>query len=69
MMLFVMPFMLAFFTINLVAAVGIFWTTGQFFQIIQDVILLKKSGTPIRLPFAKPLPEVVDVIPVKKKRS
>ena len=67
MMLFVMPVMIAFFTVNLVAAVGIFWITGQIFQIIQDIILLKRSGTPIRLPFAKP-PEVVDVVPVKKRK-
>jgi YidC/Oxa1 family membrane protein insertase len=66
MMLFVMPFMMAFFTVSLVAAVGVFWTTGQIFQIIQDFILLEKSGTPIRLPFAKPV--VVEVIPIKKKK-
>lgn len=69
MMLFVMPVMMAFFTVNLVAAVGVFWITGQLFQIVQDLIMLKKSGTPIRLPFAKPVPEVVDVVPVKKKKK
>ncbi|MCL2576712.1 MAG: YidC/Oxa1 family membrane protein insertase [Defluviitaleaceae bacterium] len=70
MMLFVMPVMMAVFTVNLVAAVGVFWITGQIFQIIQDIVLLKKSGTPIRLPFTKqpPQPEVVDIIPVKKRK-
>jgi YidC/Oxa1 family membrane protein insertase len=66
MMLFVMPIMLAFFTVNLVAAVGVFWITGQIFQIIQDLILLKKSGTKIRMPFAKPEPEVVDTVKKRK---
>lgn len=69
MMLFVMPIMMAVFTINLVAAVGVFWITGQIFQIIQDVVLLKKSGTPIRLPFVKPPEVVVDVVPVKKRKK
>jgi len=69
MMLFVMPIMMAVFTVNLVAAVGVFWVTGQIFQIIQDLILLKKSGTPIRLPFSKASPEVVDVVPAKKKKK
>jgi len=69
MMLFVMPFIMAFFTVNLVAAVGVFWITGQIFQTIQDIVLIKKSGTPIRLPFSKPVPEVVDVVPVKKKKE
>ncbi|MCL1845112.1 MAG: YidC/Oxa1 family membrane protein insertase [Defluviitaleaceae bacterium] len=68
MMLFVMPVMIAFFTINLVAAVGIFWITGQIFQIVQDIIMLKKSGVKIRLPFSKE-PEVVEVVPVKKKKK
>ncbi|MCL1877361.1 MAG: YidC/Oxa1 family membrane protein insertase [Defluviitaleaceae bacterium] len=68
MMLFVMPVMIAFFTINLVAAVGIFWITGQIFQIAQDLIMLKKSGTKLRLPFVKE-PEVVEVVPAKKKRK
>jgi YidC/Oxa1 family membrane protein insertase len=70
MMLFVMPVMMAVFTINLVAAVGVFWITGQIFQIIQDIVLLKKSGTPIRLPFSKvpPAPVVVDAVPAKKKK-
>jgi YidC/Oxa1 family membrane protein insertase len=68
MMLFVMPFMMAFFTIQLVAAVGVFWITGQIFQSIQDIIMLKKSGTPIRLPFSKPLPQVVNDVPKKKKK-
>ncbi|MCL2456051.1 MAG: YidC/Oxa1 family membrane protein insertase [Defluviitaleaceae bacterium] len=68
MMLFVMPFMMAFFTVQMVAAVGVFWTTGQIFQIIQDIILLKKSGTPIRLPFAKQKIEVVEISDKKKKK-
>ncbi|MCL1862871.1 MAG: YidC/Oxa1 family membrane protein insertase [Defluviitaleaceae bacterium] len=68
MMLFVMPVMMAFFTVGLVAAVGVFWITGQLFQIIQDIILLKKSGTPIRMPFAKPPEAVVDVVPAKKRK-
>jgi YidC/Oxa1 family membrane protein insertase len=68
MMLFVMPAMIAFFTVGLVAAVGVFWITGQIFQIITDVVLMKKANIPIRLPFQKPPPQVVDVIPVKKKK-
>ncbi|MDR0272660.1 MAG: YidC/Oxa1 family membrane protein insertase [Clostridiales bacterium] len=70
MMLTVMPVMMAFFTINFIAAVGVFWITGQIFQSIQDVIMLKKAGIPIRLPFVKPkpTPEVVDVVPTKKKK-
>lgn len=66
MILFVMPVMMAVFTINLVAAVGVFWITGQIFQIIQDYVLLKRSGTPINLPFGKPRAEIVDVVPTKK---
>jgi len=69
MMLFVMPVMIAFFTINLVAAVGIFWITGQIFQIVQDLIYLKKTGTKIRLPFVKQSPEVVETVPTKKNRK
>ncbi|MCL2225873.1 MAG: YidC/Oxa1 family membrane protein insertase [Defluviitaleaceae bacterium] len=69
MMLVVMPIMMMVFTVNLVAAVGVFWITGQIFQIIQDFVLLKKSGTPIRLPFAKQPEEVVDVVPTKKKKE
>jgi YidC/Oxa1 family membrane protein insertase len=68
-MLFVMPVFMAFITINLVAAVGVFWTVGQIFQVIQDFVLIKKSGTKIRLPFTKPVPEVVESVPVKKKRK
>lgn len=68
MMLFVMPAMIGFFTVNLVAAVGIFWITGQLFQIVQDLIYLKRTGTKIRLPFVKQ-PEVVDTVPVKKKKK
>jgi YidC/Oxa1 family membrane protein insertase len=67
MTLFVMPLMIAFFTVGLVAAVGIFWITGQIFQIVTDIILLKKAKVPIRMPFQKP-PPVVDVIPIKKKK-
>jgi YidC/Oxa1 family membrane protein insertase len=69
MMLTVMPVMMMFFTVSLVAAVGVFWITGQIFQITMDLISLKRTGTKIRLPFAKPEPEVVDVIPVKKKKK
>jgi YidC/Oxa1 family membrane protein insertase len=68
MTLYVMPVMMMALTINLVAAVGVFWVTGQIFQIIQDIVLLKKSGQKIRLPFSKQ-PEVVDVVPVKKKKK
>ena len=69
MMLFVMPAMMAFFTVNLAAAVGIFWITGQVFQIVTDIIFMRKHGTPFRLPFMKPAPEpdVVDAIPSKRK--
>jgi YidC/Oxa1 family membrane protein insertase len=52
-MLFGMPLFMAFITASLVAAVGIFWTVGQVFQVIQDIILMKKSGQKIRLPFMK----------------
>lgn len=67
MMLFVMPAMMAFFTVNLVAAVGVFWTTSQIFQIITDFIMQKKSGTKIRWPWSKE-PVVVEVVPAKKKK-
>jgi len=67
LMLFVMPVFMAFITVGLVAAVGVFWITGQIFQVAQDIFLLKKSGTVIRLPFAKPPVEVVDSVPAKKK--
>ena len=70
MMLFVMPAMMAFFTVGLAAAVGLFWITGQLFQIVTDIIFMRKHGTPLRLPFMKPktVPEIVDDIPSKKKR-
>ena len=68
MTLFVMPVMMAFFTVQMVAAVGVFWTTGQLFRITQDLLALKKSGTPLQLPFAKPPPEVVDIVTSKKKK-
>jgi YidC/Oxa1 family membrane protein insertase len=67
-MLFGMPAFMAFITASLVAAVGVFWTVGQVFQVIQDIVLMKKSGQKIRLPFMKPEP-VVEVVPAKKKKE
>jgi len=52
-MLFAMPVMMAVFTVNFPVGVGIFWITSQVFQVGTDIVLLKKSGTKIRLPFMK----------------
>jgi YidC/Oxa1 family membrane protein insertase len=63
-MLYGMPLMMAFFTINFPTGVGIFWITGQIFQSIVDFIFLKKSKIPIHLPWQKP--PVVEVVNAKK---
>jgi len=52
-MLFAMPLMMAFFTANFPVGVGIFWISSQVFQVITDVVLLKKAKVKIRLPFMK----------------
>jgi len=53
MMLFVMPLMMGWFTINFPAGVGLFWITSQVFRGMMDIIWLKKDKIPIQLPFAK----------------
>ncbi|MCL2840428.1 MAG: YidC/Oxa1 family membrane protein insertase [Defluviitaleaceae bacterium] len=52
-MLFVMPVMMAVFTVNFPIGVAIFWITGSTFQLVTDLIMLKRSGTKFRLPFMK----------------
>jgi len=52
-MLFGMPAMMAFVTVGFPMGVGLFWITSQVFQVVTDIILLKKSGTKIQLPFMK----------------
>ena len=68
-MLFAMPLFLAAITIGLPVGVGIFWIVGQVFQAMTDIVLFKKDGIPIRLPFIKSKQdvEVVDTVPSKKK--
>lgn len=53
MMLIFMPIMMAAITFGLPAGVGLFWITSQVFQIVQDLILNKRAGIPLVLPFAK----------------
>ena len=53
MMLVIMPVVFGFMTVTFPAGLGLFWITGQIFQATTDVILLKRSGTPIKLPFLK----------------
>ena len=52
-MLFVMPIMMAVFTVNFPIGVGLFWIVSQLCQLVTDFVLIKKSGTKIRLPFKK----------------
>ena len=52
-MLVVMPLVMAFFTVGFPVGVGLFWITSQIFQIVQDLILNKKAGIPMQLPFIK----------------
>ena len=68
-MLFAMPIFLAAITIGMPVGVGIFWIVGQTFQAVTDIVLIKRDGIPVRLPFGKPKTEVevVDKIPSKKK--
>jgi len=53
-MLFAMPLMMAFFTVNFPVGVGIFWISSQVFQVATDLVLLKKAGIKISLPGMKP---------------
>jgi membrane protein insertase Oxa1/YidC/SpoIIIJ len=52
-MLFAMPLVMAFFTAGFPVGVGIFWISSQVFQVVTDVVLLKKANVKIRLPFMK----------------
>lgn len=51
MMLIIMPVVFGFMTVSFPAGLALFWITGQIFQTIADVILMKRAGTPIKLPF------------------
>ena len=53
MMLIFMPIMMAAITFGLPAGVGLFWITSQVYQIVQDLIMNKRAGIPLVLPFAK----------------
>jgi len=50
-MLVVMPVVMFFITIGLPAGVALFWVTGQVFQVCTDLVLNKKDGIPLKLPF------------------
>ena len=52
-MLFVMPVFMVFITFGLPAGVALFWVTSQVFQVCQDLILNRKDGIPLNLPFLK----------------
>ena len=65
-MLYAMPVMMAAFTFGLPAGVGIFWITSQLFQVGQDLILFKKDGIPLDLPFIKKKETDTAVPSVKK---
>ena len=51
-MLIVMPIFLGFITVGLPGGVALFWVTSQVFQLVQDLILNKKDGIPLKLPFS-----------------
>ena len=63
-MLYIMPVIMTAFTFSVPLGVGIFWITSQLCQIVQDLILLKKDGIPIDLPFVK---KKVTTVPSVKK--
>ena len=52
-MLIVMPLFMVFITFSLPAGVALFWVTSQVYQVVQDIVLLKKDKVPIALPFTK----------------
>jgi len=52
-MLIVMPLFIGFITVGLPGGVALFWVTSQVFQVGQDLILNKKDGIPLKLPFSK----------------
>jgi len=52
-MLIVMPLFIGFITVGLPGGVALFWVTSQVFQVAQDLILNKKDGIPLKLPFSK----------------
>jgi YidC/Oxa1 family membrane protein insertase len=52
-MLIVMPLFLGFITVGLPGGVALFWVTSQVYQVVQDLILNKKDGIPLKLPFRK----------------
>ncbi|MCL2285988.1 MAG: YidC/Oxa1 family membrane protein insertase [Firmicutes bacterium] len=53
MMLIIMPIFIGFITVGLPGGVALFWVTSQIFQLVQDLILNKKDGIPLKLPFSK----------------
>jgi len=52
-MLVAMPLFLGFITVGLPGGVALFWVTSQVYQFVQDLILNKKDGIPLKLPFSK----------------
>lgn len=52
-MMFAMPPVMAFFTASFPVGVGIFWVVGQVYHMCTDIVLNKKAGISMRLPFLK----------------
>lgn len=53
MMLVVMPVMMAFITVGLPIAVGIYWISSQVFGVVQDIVMNIRAGVKFKLPFVK----------------
>ncbi len=65
MMKYVMPIMIAFFTAQLPAAVGLYWGTSTFYGVIQQLVV-NKGGSPAK---SKPKGDDVKVRVINKKHG
>jgi len=53
LMLVMMPLVLAFVTVGLPVAVGIYWIASQVFGVVQDIVMNMRAGIKFKLPFVK----------------
>jgi len=67
MMKYVMPLMIAFFSTQLPAAVGLYWGTSTFYGIIQQLVINKRG--PIKVASSKKNDEEVKVRVINKKHG
>ena len=56
-MMYVMPALMTFMTVNLPGGVGIYWTASSMFQTGQQIFLNRRSG----IPLFKPKDDIIDV--------